>query len=286
MDPPDVRRTPVVWRPLPVAAGDDGKKWTGVLLVTLLTFGAAGAGVWHFMKPPPPKAAPVAAPRVDDFTLPYKNPTNILWRGDRLWVLDWFAQALYVHQLKDGELKIEHVYHLPSKHVTGFAFIGDMLYTCDSWTRKIEKRKLDEFLTVIASFPAPGKAPAALFWDGKYFWCTDAMEGKIYQLEPAQRLVKIAAYDAPAKAISGFYKDANFAWTADMQTRKIYQHRLDNRLTVIATYANEDFERGPEPLSSIYWLGSDLWFARDRQSAIRRRALAQLKRAEITTSIR
>jgi len=258
--------------------------WALVLIAIL----GVGAAAWFFRPVPKPivPPSPPPPPRTDQFAIPYQNPSSLFWRGDTLWVLDWFSQSIYVHRMKGDDLPIIKTYHLSGSHVIGFTLVGDFLYTSDSWTKKIRKHRLDDFLTVLATYPAPGPGPSALFWDGKYVWCSDVMEGKIYQLEPLERLVKIASFKAPARATVGFYKDANFAWTADTQTRKLYQHRLDDRLTVIATYSNAAFDEGAEPLSSFAWQGNDLWFARDRKAFLYRRALHQLKRAEVNTPIK
>jgi CheY-like chemotaxis protein len=253
------------------------------VLLTLVIIAGAGAA-WHF-RPAPKVVAPPVLLRTGQFAIPYQNPSSLFWKGDTLWVLDWFSQSIYVHALKGDDLPIVKTYHLPGSHVIGFALVGDFLYTSDSWTKKIRKHRLDEFLTVLGTYPAPGPGPSALFWDGKYLWCSDVVEGKIYQLEPLERLIKIASYKAPARATAGFYKDAHFAWTADTQTRKLYQHRLDDRLTVIATYSTPAFDEGTEPISSFVWRDSDLWFARDRKSFLYRRSIDQLKRTELTTPI-
>jgi len=227
----------------------------------------------------------VVVQKPQNYTLPYSNPTSLFWRNDKLWVLDWLTQSIYVHVQKGDELPIIKTYHLPQLHITGMALVGDMLFTSDPWTKKIRKHKLDDFLTVIATYPSPGPAPSALFWDGKYLWCGDVGENKIYQLQLENKLVVIASYKAPGHAMTGFYKDANYAWTADTQTRRLYQHRLNDKLTVISSSSNEDFEKGPEPLSSFYWRNDELWFARDRKPILYRRTIHDLKTEPVEASV-
>lgn len=255
--------------PSPVSVGPTLR----VIAMSLVVLFGIGLGIQHFYRPAPkPVPVPVAAPipwqRV--FTLPYSNPTSLLWHEDKLWVLDWLTQSIYVHVVNGNDLKIIKTYHLPELHVTGMALAGGMLFTCDPWSKKIKKHKLDEFLTVVASYASPGDSPAALYWDGKYLWCTDSGNGKVYQLQPAQKQIVIASYNMPGKSTSGFYRDANYAWTLDSQARRLYQHRLDDSLTVIASYSSEEFDKGPEPLASFSWRNGELWFARDRKGVIYR----------------
>lgn len=250
------------------------RRWPmGVLLLIGLVGGAA---FWMQKKEPLTVAKPSAPAMVENFTLPYINPTGLLWQGDKLWVLDWFTQSIYVHQIRGHELPILKTYHLPQSHVTGMAIVGGMLYTSDSWSKTIRKHKLDDFLTVVATYPSPGPSPSSLFWDGKYLWCGDIGAAKIYQLQLANKLLVIGTYPAPGAALAGFYKDANYAWTADAQTRKLYQHRLNDSLTVIGVYSHPDFERGSEPISSFVWQGDTLWFTRDRQPTLSRRSKSAL----------
>jgi len=248
----------------------------GRMLIGLTLIGViAGAAVVMWQRTIAPKVI------VQDFALPYSNPTSLLWQDEKLWVLDWYTQSIYVHELRGNELPIVKTYHLPDGHITGMALVDGMLYTSNSWTKTISKHKLDNFLTVVARFPSPGPSPSGLFWDGKYLWCSDLGQNKIYQLQLNNTLLVVGSFPAPGTALAGFYKDDNYAWTADAQTRRLYQHRLNDQLTVIGVYSDDDFERGTEPLSSIVWHGDRLWFARDRRAVLSQRSRAALKSQDI-----
>jgi CheY-like chemotaxis protein len=215
-----------------------------------------------------------------DYPIAYSNPMDMSWQNDKLWIVDWFTQAIYVHEVKSHELPLVKTYHLPESHITGLAVTPDAVYTCDSWAHTIQKHKLDDFLTVLKTFKAPGPTPSSLFFDGKYLWSCDSSTGRIYQHLIDDKLTVIADYPAPGSALVGFYKDDKYGWTADNQTRKLYQHRLDEKLTVLATYSYDGFDEGSEPLTCLLWKGSDLWYARERKGFIYRRSKDLLKRQE------
>jgi CheY-like chemotaxis protein len=215
-----------------------------------------------------------------EFPIPYSNPIGMTWQGEKLWVVDWLAQSIYVHEVGSRKLPLIKTYHLPESHIAGIAIVGDKLYTCDSWARRIQRHKIDDFLLVEKTFPSPGPAPSSLFYDGKYLWSSDSSRGMIYQHLLDEKLSVIAEYAAPGTALVGFYKDDKYAWTADNQTRKIYQHRLDEKLTVLATYAYQGFDEGSEPLTSFYWKDGKLWFTRERKNLVYRRSKDLLKREE------
>jgi len=218
-----------------------------------------------------------------NYAIPYSNPTDMSWQEGKLWVVDWFTQSIYVHQVQGRELPLLKTFHFPGSHITGVAVAGDSVYTCDSWSHQIQKHTLDAFLTVVKTFPSPGPSPSSLFWDGKYLWSCDNVKGRIYQHLPDDRLTVIADYPAPGSSLVGFFKDDQYAWTADNKTRKLYQHRLDDQLTVLATYSYEELDEGAEPLTCFLWMNSDLWYARERKNQIFRREKNLLKRQEKTS---
>ena len=166
-----------------------------------------------------------------NYAIPYTNPMDMSWQGDKLWVVDWFTQSIYVHKVEAHDLPLIKTYNFPDSHITGIAVTGDSLYTCDSWAHNIQKHKLDDFLTVVKTFKSPGPTPSSLFFDGKYLWSCDSGAGKIYQHLIDDNLTIIAEFPAPGPALVGFYKDDKYAWTADNKTRKLYQHRLDRTAT-------------------------------------------------------
>ena len=215
-----------------------------------------------------------------NYAIPYTNPMDMAFQNDTLWTVDWFTQSVYRHKIESRDLPLIKTYNFPNSHITGLAIAGDFLYTCDSWAHTIQKHKMDEFLTVVKTFKSPGPAPSSLFFDGKYLWSCDSTAGKIYQHLPDDNLAVIAEFPAPGPALVGFYKDDKYAWTADNKTRQLYQHRLDDQLTVLATYSYEGFDEGSEPLTSIYWVKSDLWYTRERKNQIYRRSKNQLKKQE------
>jgi CheY-like chemotaxis protein len=215
-----------------------------------------------------------------DYPISYTNPMDMSIQDGKLWVVDWFTQAIYVHEMLSKSLPLSKTYHLPDSHITGLAVTPDAVYTCDSWAHTIQKHKKDEFLTVLKTFKSPGPMPSSLYYDGKYLWTCDSSAGRIYQHLMNDQLTVIADYPAPGPGLVGFFKDDKFGWTADNTTRKLYQHRLDDKLTVLATYSYEGFDEGSEPLSCFLWKDSDIWYAKERKNQIFRRSKSLLKRQE------
>jgi CheY-like chemotaxis protein len=215
-----------------------------------------------------------------DYAIPYNNPMGMAWQKDKLWIVDWFTQSIYLHQVKSRDLPLLKTFHLPETHVTGLAVVGDNLYTCDSWAHHIQKHKLDDFLTVAKTWKSPGSTPSTLFSDGKYLWSTDAETGRIYQHLLDDKLTVIADYPTPGTSLVAFFKDEKFAWSSDAKTRLLYKHRLDEQLSVLETYSYEGFDEGAQPLTCFSWVDDMLWFARERKGFIYKRSKDLLKRQE------
>jgi hypothetical protein len=214
------------------------------------------------------------------FPIPYSNPAAMAWQGDRLWISDWLQQSIFVHEIHGRDLPIVKTYLVPNSHITGLAVVGEMLYVCDGWTRKITKRKIDDVLSEVMSWPSPGPSPAGLFWDGKWLWSLDAEEGKLYQHNLDAKLTILATYRTPGKSPVAFYKDDTYAWTADTETRQLYQHRLDDKMTVLAVYTTEELNQRAEPLSAFSFKDGNFWFTRDRIGKVYRRGRSVLRKLE------
>jgi len=211
-----------------------------------------------------------------DFPTTHSHHTGFAWSGKRLFVSDWVTQMVQEYALKGGRLDGIRAYRLPGTHLTGIAVGGGHIYVCDSWKRRIEKRKLDEDLTLVRRFPSPGPSPAGLFWDGRYLWSSDSSRGRIYRHEP-KGLSVLESYRAPGRSPSSIYTDGKFFWSADSETRLIYRHRLDSKLRVLAAYTLGYLDEGPAPLSAFTLRGDIAWLGKDGSAGISSRPLAAFK---------
>jgi len=210
----------------------------------------------------------------------HENPTAIVWKKERLWTADWLTQTLYEQKLTGGRLEVLRTFPLPQTHITGLAVSDDYLYVCDSWKKVIQKRRLDDTLTLVRTSKSPGPNPSGLFWDGRYLWSSDASEKRFYQHETEADLSVLASYPAPGNSPSAIFKNDSYFWSADAESRRLYQHRLDEKLGVLATYAIEILDEGPTPLSSFTWKGDKIWFARDGTKTLQVHPLSAFRKIE------
>jgi len=250
---------------LPARRSGSGPGWGAVLAAAALAgSGLLGARLWRAGR---------------NVTLQSSNPSAVVWKGGRLWTADWFAQTVTESRVRGGAVQPLRKVFLPQSHVTGLALTADRLYVADSERRSIQRRRLDEQLSVEAAAPSPGSRPSCLFWDGRYLWSCDSAAGRIYQHLPDDGLSVLASYPSPGKAPVALYKDENYLWSADAQTRLVYQHRLDERMSVLASHLLPELNRGPQPLSCFTWRGRELWLGRDGSPRLAVRRLAAFTRS-------
>jgi CheY-like chemotaxis protein len=211
-----------------------------------------------------------------EYPLPFSNPTALTWEGEKLWAADWVTESINILTLRRGQLEAVEAFPLKGSHITGMAVVKGIIYTCDPWKKTIQKRRMDETLSVISEVPSPGPNPSGLYWDGRTLWSCDSTKGRFYQHEP-ETLAVVATYPSPGKAPIGLYKDEKYFWSADAETRHFYRHRLDEKLSVLAEYDLSELNVGSEPVSAItqdkgYW-----WVGRDGKNALLRFAPSALR---------
>lgn len=201
----------------------------------------------------------------------YATPTNITYENRRLWVADWYGQAIHEQNVRGS---IKRSVHFPNKHFTALTWANGYLWSCDSWTKKIYKHKADDELTIVAAYPAPGTAPSGIAWDGQNLWTCDTASGEIYRHRPDGLLTVEASFPAPGMSPSGLYWDGAGLWSIDAKTATLYRHRAEDGLPVAAQY------RVPVPAgekaSGITGNGKNLWVCCEKSGRIYRRPLGKL----------
>lgn len=221
--------------------------------------GAAGAvvlaGAIFMLRQSPPTAR--------QYAVAQKNATALVWKGDRLWSADWVSQTVTEFRLTGGRLEPLRSIPVPNAHITGLAVSDDRLWICDPQKRTISERKLDETLSLVATYPSPGSKPSGLHFDGRYLWSSDGDSRRIYRHGVDAELAVLESYPSPGRAPASLYKDKEYFWSADSESRLIYKHRLDRNLAVITALRAPGVDAGAAPLSAFTLHGTDAWIARD-----------------------
>ena len=227
------------------------------------------------------KQAPWRYLAENDYVLESSNPSSMVWHDGELWVGDWLAQTIDRYAFQGKHLGLVRKYYLPGVHLSGFAIAGEKMYLCDSWKKTVQRRKLDEALTVERVFPVKQRINN-LFWDGKYLWSCGP-GGAVSRHKPDDSLTVLARFKLSNEP-DQIYKDSKFFWSASSGARRIYKHQLDNRLSVVAEYEIAGLESGAaahaavagHPLSAFAWHEGKLWITLEGRNLLMKRSPGRL----------
>lgn len=136
--------------------------------------------------------------------------------------------------------EIESAYSPPegSYGISGLAWDGKNLWSCNEQTGKIYKHNMDDVLSVQSEYNSPGGSPYGLAWDGTNLWSCDWATNKIYKHKMDTNLSVSAEYEGLAKRyLVGLAWDGNNLWSCDadltgMPYTKIRRHNMDSTLSI------------------------------------------------------
>jgi predicted nucleic acid-binding Zn-ribbon protein len=232
-----------------------GWRWAVAGFVVLAGAAAVAASL-RFMRPIPGR----------EYSIPFSHPSALVWSGDSLWAADWVDAAIFKLRLEEGRLSLVAKYPMPGSRISGLAVTGDALYLADSGRGVIEKRKLDDALTVDHSWLISGGKISALGSDGRSLYA--ASSGRINKYALEESLPLVSTYFAPP-AIVGMAFGETELWSADSESRLFLRHRLDETLGVKNAYGLAELDTGTKPLSCFTRKGDEVWFGRDGDASLK-----------------
>ncbi len=153
-------------------------------------------------------------------SLPYSHTAGLSMTSQKVYVVDWFRKAMYVHLRKKG-LPLVSIENIPNGFVTGFALTGKSLWTVDGFGSQLLEHSLSEDHHVLNKYPAPGKKPVGLFWDGFDFWTTDSENKTLYRLRGNDVTEVIDQFTLPHVTVTDFYLKDKKLWLLDGRSREI-----------------------------------------------------------------
>ncbi|OGS10690.1 MAG: hypothetical protein A2339_07830 [Elusimicrobia bacterium RIFOXYB12_FULL_50_12] len=198
---------------------------------------------------------------VQEFAIPYANPTGISSIGQNLWVTDWVMGNIYQHN-KDAKLSIASVYKSANSQPTGLTYDGEKLWTCSSIEKRIYRHNMDASLTVEAIFATSGGNPSGLYFDGANLWVLDSEAAKIYKHKMDETISMIGTFDSPAINPCGMFKSGENFFIGDYKTGRIYKVSVKD-FSVSDVYEIPYFVKNNYKLAGITSDGKTLWASAD-----------------------
>ncbi|MEA3307621.1 MAG: hypothetical protein U9Q34_07535, partial [Elusimicrobiota bacterium] len=207
------------------------------------------------------------------FSIESSNISSMAWDKDDLWAGDWLKETVYQYTFLDNELKLNKKHKLAGVHISGIAVSDGIIYIADSWKKNIQKRKIDEELTLIKKYPFAEEI-INIFFDGEYLWSCDS-NGTLLVHRMDDSLSVISSFKLSNHPDQIFKQKKNF-WSATSSGKKIYKHKLDDKLSIVQGYIIKDLS-GDSPLSSFSWKDGKLWVVRDGIKEITQMGINYLK---------
>jgi hypothetical protein len=215
--------------------------------------------LWNYMTAP-----------ARDHAVASTHLSAMTWHGDMLWVADYSDESIQRMRLESGGLRLERRYPLPGCRITGLAVAGGYLYAADIAKNEIQRRRLDDALTLDKAWPVASHNLSALAYSDGNLYAAFSNPGRIYKYGTDDDLTVESTYFSPPSVV-GMAVDHGELWTADADSRLILRHRLDSSLTIVSAYGLKAPEAGGLAWSCFAMRGRSFWLGSDGQARIRQR---------------
>lgn len=194
---------------------------------------------------------------VQEFGIPYTNPTGICCIEPNIWVSDWVTGNIYQHNI-DRKLSISSVFKTNNTQPVGLAFDGEYLWSCNSVERRIYKHNLNQSLSISAIYSLPNVSPQGLYFDGVNLWVIDSGTAKIYKHRMDETLSVAGVFESPAVNPCAMFRKDDYYFIADYNTGRIFKVSSKD-FTVSNIYTLGSVESGKRKLMAAAWDGQNLW---------------------------
>ncbi len=226
------------------------RNWSGVAAVVLLS----GCWLWKSL-----------ATAGRDYPIPFVWPGAMAWQGDVLWVADPQAQALHRFRLESGHLRDDRSFSLPGLRIVGLAAAGAALYVADAGANEIQKRRVDDALTLEKSWPMAAQNISALACDGTSLFAAFSKPGRIRQYALDENLSVVNTFFGPPTPV-GMAVVGGVLWAADGQSRLLLRYSVDSALSVRDVHAVPGL--GPGALSGFTLRGRSAWLVQNDRALV------------------
>jgi hypothetical protein len=114
-------------------------------------------------------------------------------------------------------------------------------------------------ISLVQSFPAPGRMAEGIAWDGKHLWLTDN-SASIFELDPTGTLCDV--YQSPEGTPQGITWDGSAFWVYTTNRSLIYRLQLSGgKREILSSFEAPTEAIGGGVTQDLAWDGNSLWYA-------------------------
>ena len=198
------------------------------------------------------------------YTVENSNTSSITWVGNNLLLSDWLKETIYSYKISGGRLMLVRKYFLKGIHISSIGTENGFLYVADSWAKTLQKRRLDDTLSLIKEYKLDGGIISVFCEDGRLWTLDNDGVLKVKNLDEKFSVISSVKLKNHPDQI---FRNGKTLWSASSGKKRIYKHRLDKDMKIIKTYFLKGFENDL-PFSAFAWRKGRLWFSRDGENKI------------------
>ncbi|MCB4757450.1 MAG: hypothetical protein LHV69_10550 [Elusimicrobia bacterium] len=239
-------------------------------ILALLFFIALSAGLGYLFWTTYIRIKPVTA-------LPYPHTSGLIIKDNKVYIVDWFRKALFVHTLKAG-FPLAAIDNFPNPFSTGFVMTNKILFSINGFDSKILEHALTSDHHVLNEIPFPGGKPSSLFWDGQDIWAFDKGEGKLIQFQGTDFGEVKSQHSLSNVSATAIQVVNNRVWILDGKIREIGLYRLQDPLRLLTSFDLDPFIKGGTP-TGFCIDKRDMWVVTEDPPRLIRIGLRSLKKS-------
>lgn len=168
-------------------------------------------------------------------TLPYNHTTSLTVFQNKIYIVDWFRKALYIHANRRG-MPLVSVENLPNDFVTGLGLAGSRMWTANGLRSEFIEHELSSEHPVIDRVPAPGTGMTGLFFDGLDLWSADDGEKILYRFRGSDVSETKETYRFEKISPIAFAINKGRVWVLVKKSRQLHEYRLEDPLRLLNRY--------------------------------------------------
>lgn len=221
----------------------------------------------------PPAAVPEKQKEPGMLALSAAHPVGLARYNNRWLSVDWMDGRIFELDPAKG---LKFLQTFPNSLTTGLSAGNNCLWSTDAFHHRFYKHDPGTF-AILASFPTPGPAPSAVYWDGSSLWLADRKTRLVYKYSHIQRdATAPARYQLLEAEPAGLWRTDDLLWVLDQAGKTIRRYRLDKELIPVDTLDISGWLPEKTQPVGLALAGPEIWILTENPSFLYKRGQNQV----------
>ncbi|MBI4803274.1 MAG: hypothetical protein HY796_12205 [Elusimicrobia bacterium] len=211
---------------------------------------------------------------------PANHQVGLVYYGNRWLSVDWMDGRIFELNATTG-LKLLQAF--PNSFTTGLSAGNNCLWSTDAFNRRCYKHDPKTF-AILASFPAPGPSPSAVYWDGSSLWLADKETRRAYKYLNIQgSATALIHYPLLEAEPVGLWRSDDLLWVLDRSGKSVRRYRVDKELIPVDILQLSNWLPEKTRPTGMALTGSEIWILTENPCLLYRHNLAMIAWSKIRT---